>query len=74
MTRQERQEEEMQKRLWEKMPELIDRLIELAEDGEAKPTTIVAAIREIKAIAEELRDKLPQRVELTVKVVEDAGA
>ena len=74
MTRQQRQEEEMQRRLWEKMPALIDRLIELAEDGETKPTTIVAAIKEIKAMAEEMRERLPQRVELTVKVVEDAGA
>ena len=56
------------------MPALIDRLIELAEDGETKPTTIVSAIKEIKAMAEEMRERLPQRVELTVKVVEDAGA
>ena len=74
MTRQQRQEEEMQRRLWEKMTALIDRLIELAEDGETKPTTIVSAIKEIKAMAEEMRERLPQRVELTVKVVEDAGA
>ncbi|MDR3765549.1 MAG: hypothetical protein Q3Y08_00730 [Butyricicoccus sp.] len=72
MTKQQRQEEEMQRRLWEKMPALIDRLIELAEDGETKPTTIVSAIKEIKAMAEEMRERLPQRVELTVKVVEDA--
>ena len=74
MTRQQRQEEEMQRRLCDKMPALIDRLIELAEDGETKPTTIVSAIKEIKAMAEEMRERLPQRVELTVKVVEDAGA
>ena len=74
MTRQQRQEEEMQRLLWEKMPALIDRLIELAEDGETKPTTIVSAIKEIKAMGEEMRERLPQRVELTVKVVEDAGA
>ena len=34
MTRQERQQEEMTRRLWDKMPALIERLIELAEDGE----------------------------------------
>lgn len=72
MTKEQRQEEEMRRRLWEKMPALIDRLIALAENGETKPTTIVSAIKEIKAIAEEMHERLPQRVELSVKVVEDA--
>ncbi len=71
MTRQERQQEEMTRRLWDKMPALIDRLIELAENGETKPTTIVSAIKEVKTMAEQLRERLPQRIELVVKVVND---
>ena len=71
MTRQERQQEEMTRRLWDKMPALIDRLIKLAEDGETKPTTIVSAIKEVKTMAEQLRERLPQRIELVVKVVND---
>ncbi|MBP3312415.1 MAG: hypothetical protein J6L72_09305 [Butyricicoccus sp.] len=70
MTKQEKQDEALRKQLCDKVPVLIDRLVELAEDGEAKPTTVVAALKEVKAAADELRDKLPQKVEIVVKVAD----
>ncbi|MGM9612895.1 MAG: hypothetical protein ACI3XZ_05265 [Butyricicoccus sp.] len=70
MTKQEKQDEALRKQLCDKVPVLIDRLVELAEDGEAKPTTVVAALKEVKAAAEELRDRLPQKVEIVVKVAD----
>ncbi len=70
MTKQEKQDEALRKQLCDKVPVLIDRLVELAEDGEAKPTTVVAALNEVKAAADELRDKLPQKVEIVVKVAD----
>ena len=70
MTKQEKQDEALRKQLCDKVPGLIDRLVELAEDGEAKPTTVVAALKEVKAAADELRDKLPQKVEIVVKVAD----
>ncbi|MGN1007544.1 MAG: hypothetical protein ACI4PV_01245 [Butyricicoccus sp.] len=70
MTKQEKQDEALRKQLCDKVPVLIDRLVELAEDGDAKPTTVVAALKEVKAAAEELRDRLPQKVEIVVKVAD----
>lgn len=70
MTKQEKQDEALRKQLCDKVPVLIDRLVELAEDGEAKPTTVVAALKEVKAAAEELRDRLPQKVEIVVKIAD----
>ena len=70
MTKQERQDEAYRKQLCDKVPALIDRLVQLAEDGEAKPATVVAAIKEIKTVADELRERLPQKVEIVVKVVD----
>lgn len=71
MTRQEKQDEELRRQLCGKAAALIDRLVKLAEEGEAKPTTVVAAIKEIRAAAEELRERLPQRVEIVVKVADE---
>lgn len=69
MTSKQKQEEALRQQLWQKMPGLVDRLVSLAEDADAKPTTVVAAIKEIKAVTEELRDSVPQRAEIVVKVV-----
>ena len=70
MTKQEKQDEALRRQLCDKVPMLIERLVELAEDGEAKPTTVVAALKEVKAAADELRDRLPQKVEIVVKVAD----
>lgn len=70
MTKQERADAELRRQLCGKVPILIDRLVELAEDENAKPTTVVAAIKELKAAAEDLQEKLPQKVEIVVKVAD----
>lgn len=70
MTKQQKQEEALRQQIWEQIPPLVDRLVSLAAEEDAKPTTIVAAIKEIKAVAEELRSVLPQKVEITVKIID----
>lgn len=70
MTKQEKQDEALRKQLCGKVTALIDRLVALAEDGEAKPATVVAALKEVKAAAEELREKTPQKVEILVKIAD----
>ena len=69
MTREQKKDALLRQQLWDRVPGLVDRLISLAEDEDAKPTTIVAAIKEIKAVTEELQGSVPQRTEIVVKVV-----
>lgn len=69
-TRQEKLDAALQQQLCGQLSALIDRLVGLAEAEEAKPATVVAAIREIKAAAEGLQEKLPNRVEIVVKILD----
>lgn len=69
MTKQQKQDAALRQQLWDRVPGLVDRLVSFAEDEDAKPTTVVAAIKEIKAVTEELRGGVPQKVEIVVKVI-----
>mgnify|MGYP001053517707 FL=1 len=64
MTKQQKES----KQLCGRLPGLLDRLIQLAEQEDAKPATVVAAMKEIRAAAEELQEN--QKIEIVVKLVE----